>query len=350
MRKKFASFVFAMACVAIETRAYAEETKGCSAEVTRANVVPCALARSLSVRGEEKTLDALQGKRVASKLFLPSNPVLSLSGGRRVAVGGTQDAINWYATLAQEIEIAGQRGSRVRSVDASLVAQDKRVLLSKRESAVLAWTAYFEAIAAREQKLLTERLLATAERMRLVARAKADKGLSATLDADLADAASLRLLQLKLAADRSVAATNAQLAFLLDRDPSANIAIEGELVPLGNVSRTTPVEQRPEVQAHKAERDALLLKTESFRRSRVPNPTISLFVQNDGFNERVYGLGLALPIPLPSPVGRTYAGEIAEAKALAERADIDRSRTERELRMDLVDAEATHTAHRLAVE
>jgi cobalt-zinc-cadmium efflux system outer membrane protein len=82
----------------------------------------------------------------------------------------------------------------------------------------------------------------------------------------------------------------------------------------------------------------------------VPNPTVSVFVQNDGFNERVIGLGVAVPIPLPAPVGRTYAGEIAEADALSQRAEIERSRVERELRLEIADATATYTAHRLAVE
>lgn len=355
MWKRLASIVSVLAGVALASRASAQEAGDCSTRITRSNVVPCALTASLTVRGEQKTVDALQGRRTATGLFLPSNPVLSLSGGRRTVGGGIPDAINWYATLSQEIELAGQRASRVRAADAAIVAQEKRVLLSKRETAALAWSAFFEALGAREQQRLTERLLAMTDRMGVVARARAEKGVSATLDADLAEAATLRLLQLKLAADRSVAATGAHLTFLLGRDPSTGVVgVEGDLVPLSGLpdarAGVTSLAQRPEVQVADAERDAMLSRAEAFRRSRVPNPIVSVFVQNDGFNERVLGLGLAIPIPLPAPVGRTYAGEIAEADALAQRLEIERTRVERELRLEIADALATYTAHRLAVE
>lgn len=353
MWKKLGSLATIAACLAFSTTAMAEEAADCALRITRTNVVPCALNASLTVRGEQKTVDALQGRRTSSGLFLPSNPVLALSSARRNLIGGTPDATNWYATLSQEVEVAGQRASRLRAADAAIVAQEKRVLLTKRETAVLAWSAFFEALAAREQQRLTERLLVTTERMGVVARARAEKGLSATLEADLADAASLRLLQIKLAADRAVAATNAHLTFLLGRDPSsAVVGVEGELTPLTALSdaRLVSLGARPEVQVADAERNAMLSRAEAFRRSRIPNPTVSVFVQNDGFNERVLGLGVAVPIPLPAPVGRTYAGEIAEADALAQRAQIDRTRVERELRLEIAAATATYTAHRLAVE
>lgn len=352
MWKKFRNVVSIALCVALPSRAGAQETSDCGTTISRTNVVRCALSASLSIRGEQKTVDALQGRRTASGLFLPSNPVLTLSGGQR-SLTGVPTATNWYATVSQEIELAGQRASRVRAADALLAAQEKRVLLSKRDTAVLAWSAFFEALAAREQQRLTERLLATTERMGVVARARAEKGLSATLDADLADAATLRLLQIKLAADRSVAATSAHLTFLLGRDPSSSaVRVDGELVPITGLpdARPSSLAERPEVQVADAERRAMLSRAEAYRRSRVPNPTISATIQNDGFNERVLGLGIAFPIPLPAPVGRTYAGEIAEADALAQRAEIDRTRVERELRLEIADATATYTAHRLAAE
>lgn len=65
---------------------------------------------------------------------------------------------------------------------------------------------------------------------------------------------------------------------------------------------------------------------------------MSLFAQNDGFNERVFGGGISFPIPLPGNVGRTYLGEISEAEALARRAATDRARVEREIRLEVATA------------
>ncbi|HEU4534476.1 MAG TPA: hypothetical protein VFS00_10175, partial [Polyangiaceae bacterium] len=45
-----------------------------------------------------------------------------------------------------------------------------------------------------------------------------------------------------------------------------------------------------------------------------------------------------LPIPLPAPVGRTNAGEIAEASALGRRAGVEVERLRREVRLDVVKA------------
>ena len=51
------------------------------------------------------------------------------------------------------------------------------------------------------------------------------------------------------------------------------------------------------------------------RRARVPNPSLSFFVQRDGFAELVIGAGLALPLPLPGPVGPFSRGPVLEAGA-----------------------------------
>jgi hypothetical protein len=72
-------------------------------------------------------------------------------GARRSSIDGGQAVINWYATLSQEIEIAGQRGARERAADAEREAQEKAVARTDREVAAAAWRAYFEAIAGRDE-------------------------------------------------------------------------------------------------------------------------------------------------------------------------------------------------------
>jgi cobalt-zinc-cadmium efflux system outer membrane protein len=61
-----------------------------------------------------------------------------------------------------------------------------------------------------------------------------------------------------------------------------------------------------------------------------------LFAQRDGFAERVLGGGIAFPITLPSPLGRSFAGEIAENKALARRAEAEVERWRRQVRTEVV--------------
>ncbi len=327
----------------------------CRTRVTRGNLVRCALAANLSVRAEEKTTEVVEGRRLAATPFFPSNPALALTGARRGASTTEPTTLNWSATLSQELEVAGQRGARLKAVDAELNAQAKRVLLSKREAAFIAWVTFFEVVGAREQRQLMERLLLTSQRMATVSRARAEKGVGSPIEADIADAATTRVLQAKLSADRSLTSAQATLDLILGRGADAQPpTVDGDLVPLPipdaalTVART--FSDRPEAQVLEAERRANLARAEAFRRLRIPNPTLSIFAQNDGYNENVLGVGISFPIPLPTPVGRTYAGEIAESEALADRAEIERARVERELRAAVARTYAAYTSHRQLVE
>ena len=343
LQEILAAGLVATALTSISSTAVAEEGALCSSRVTRANVVQCALAASLTVSAERHELEATEARKVEVSSLLPSNPVLSLSAGRRTTP--SSDATNWYAALGQEIEIAGQRGARRDAAQAAVDAQSKRVLLSRRDTAALAWMSFFDAVAAREEQRLADRLTAATEAVSTVAHARADKGLIAPVDADLADATTLRVLQVKLSADRRAAQGQAALASMLGLDPTkASFAVEGELVPVAGVDdalasyASKAVAERPEVLVFDAERRAHELRADAFRRTRIPNPTLSIFAQNDGFNELVLGAGVAFPIPLPGNVGRTYIGEIATAEALARRAGTDRARVEREIRLEVTTA------------
>jgi cobalt-zinc-cadmium efflux system outer membrane protein len=338
----------AAALCAMAPSAFGQAAPACSSRVTRNNLIQCALSASLTVKAEQHDMRAAEGRKLAASSLLPSNPVVSVSAGRRMIPGGVQTT-NWYASLAQEIEVAGQRGARRDAADAEIDARSLRIVSSQREVAAFAWSAFFDALAARAEQRLAVRLVAAAEGVSAAARARADQGLIAPVDADVADAAGVRVLQARLGADRRLAQAEATLISLLGLDPAqAPIAIEGELVPLAGVETVTKTvmtsvalhahDKRPEVRALEAERKAFELRADAYRRTRIPNPTLSLFAQNDGFNERVFGLGLSIPIPVPGNVGRTYVGEVAEAEALALRAADDRERVRREIRLENVTA------------
>lgn len=325
----------------------AEEAMACSSIVTRTNVVTCAIRASLALRSEEQGKEVLGGRRIAVSPLLPSNPLLSVTAGHRSASSGLT-AFNWYATLSQEIEVAGQRGTRRDAVDAAIAAQDKRALVARRRAALDAWTAYFEASAAQEEKQLVDRLSSVVEAIAAVARARATDGLISPLDADVAEATSLRITRARFSAERRVLLGRAELASLLGLDPSTPVAVQSDLTPIPGVdalARGLPpstIVQRLEIEAADAERRAQELRADAFRRARIPNPSLSIFVQNDGFNERVLGAGIAFPIPLPGPVGRTYAGEIAEAEASGRRARTETERLQREIRLELASALASY--------
>ncbi|HEY0464384.1 MAG TPA: TolC family protein [Polyangiaceae bacterium] len=318
------------------------EATHCSSAIGRDNLVPCALRASLAADAQAHAVEASRAQETAVSPWLPSNPVLSATIARRSIPGGARTT-NWYASLGQELEVAGQRGARKRAAQAETSAEVARVRLTQREVAVEAWSRYFEALAAREEVALTTRLAAAAQELSNVVSAKADKGLLAPVDADVTEAILARDLRAKFAAERHEHVASSALASLLGSDPNAGAApITGELSPL-NVDRlaslaaSAPTE-RPEMAAAEAERQSMQLRAEAYRRSRVPNPTLSVFVEDDGFNERVFGAGISIPIPLPGNVGRTYLGEIAESEALAKKASSERELVRRGVRLEVVSA------------
>jgi cobalt-zinc-cadmium efflux system outer membrane protein len=346
--------VLTAALTTLSSAALADDGPTCSQRITRGNLVRCVLAASLTLSAELREMDAVQARKLAVSPWLPSNPVLSLSGSSRAVP--ERSAFNWDATLSQEIEVAGQRGVRRDAAQAAIDAQTSRVTLARRDAAALAWTAFFEVLSAREEQTLTQYLQRTTQAVSNVARARADSGLTAPVDADVADAAALRSLQANLAAERRAAIARALLGSALGFDAGAALLIEGELSPVDHVVEAATArlphapEQRLEVLALDAERHALELRAAAFRRTRIPNPTLSLFAQNDGFHEHVFGAGLSLPIPLPGNVGRTYLGEIAEAEALAQKAAIDRERLARAIRLETLTALETYNSRAAEVQ
>jgi cobalt-zinc-cadmium efflux system outer membrane protein len=207
-----------------------------------------------------------------------------------------------------------------------------------RETASEAFRFYFEVLAAREQRQVLERLLATTTRVFEAARAAADRGAAAGIDAEVADSARIAVLQRAAAAARAEQLATVTLASLVGLLPPQQPRIAGALEPLASAERVglgTSLPDSPEALAFVAEKRAFSARASSLRRSRVPNPKLSVFVQREGFNEDVLGVGLSLPLPLPEPVGRTFAGQIAENEAFSERAGFLAENSRRTRRTEL---------------
>lgn len=314
----------------------------CAVQITRSNVVRCVLSASLAVRREREGRAVLDARMRAASPLLPSNPIVAFSAGQPTANAlgaGTQESVAWDLSVSQELEIGGQRGTRRAAVDAELAAQGHRTMQTEREVATAALFAYFDVLAAAEDAQLSARLLAVTDGVAKVALAKAGAGLIAPIDGDVAEAETARMMQAKLASERGVAAARLRLASLLGLEsPEAGWQVAGDLTPLPPVASlagppgSRAVDARPEVQVAQQEQRASSLRADVYRRARIPNPTISVFTQN---YERAIGVGISFPIPLPDPVGRTNAGEIDEAEALAQQAGTQADELRRQARLEL---------------
>jgi outer membrane protein, heavy metal efflux system len=316
--------------------------------VTRDNVVRCALAASLSAEVERREVDAAAAREDAARPLLPSNPVVSGWAARR-STSDQGTFVNWSATLAQEIEIGGQRGERRRAAAFGRTARTETLRATERDAAADAWHAYFDALGAADELRLAERLEATGRRVADAAEGAAARGLIAGVDADVAGAALVRIQAARTAAEQRLRAARAALASLLGRDPRQALDVEGPLEPLAVAAQLRKGDgvqpgERPEVRALVASAESIRARAELLRRTRVPSPTVSAFVEQDGFHEHVLGVGLSVPIPLPHPLGRTYAGDIAEAEAEARATTTRARRLRRDAERDVAIAVAAYDA------
>ncbi len=313
--------------------------------VTRSNLIPCALAQNIENRSEREGLAAAQGRRNAAATILPSNPAVSLSAGQPIGYALSSGALTWSVSVAQELEIGGQRGRRIELANAEQSAQARRVAATQREVARAALIAYFDALAARDRSVLAQRLGLVARALGAFASSRADVGLLSPVESAVAQAEAVRLAQLELDAQLQLEEALTTLTSILGQDPTqGSVALDGQLEPLQITELSSDrlvggaIAERADVQVAMAEKQAASQRAALLRASRVPNPTLSVFYRKDWFDERTAGIGLAFPLPLPSPIGRTFAGEISEADALARRAKLETQKLQRNVRLEVLNA------------
>jgi len=313
--------------------------------VTRSNVVPCALAQNLEARSEREGLSAVDGRRRAARTWLPSNPALSLNAGAPVGYGLRTNSLTWGVSLAQELEIGGQRGRRMDLAGAEHSAQSRRIVATAREMARGALIAYFDALAARERATLAIRLGELAQALSVYARSRLEVGLVSPVETSVAQAEAVRLSQLALEGELRFKGALIALTSALGQDPSlSTVEIDGALEPLPLADLSTErllsqaMAERADAQVALAESEVAARRASLLRAARVPNPTFSVYYRKDWFEERVAGIGLSVPLPVPSPVGRSFAGEIGEADALARRAGLETQKLRRDVRLELLSA------------
>lgn len=312
----------------------------CEGVLTRSAVVACVLAGHPGVRAAEQEREAARGRRLAARTVLPSNPQVEVTAARRVGLWNGERDINVYGRLSQEIEIAGQRRKRMAVADAELAQSERRIAVARRDLAAAALAAHVELVAAQELRAMFGRIARASEVLVDLAGVSERAGLGSPLSADVAVASAVRVRRQQVQAEGRVAAARARLAGLLGRESSAELAVQGDLTPLALPEELAALVEgalgrRAEIELAQAEREAFLRQVEVYRRVRAPNPSVVLYAQRDGFAERVLGGGIAFPIVLPSPLGRTFAGEIAENKALARRAEADVERWRRQVRTEV---------------
>lgn len=335
-------------------------TAACRGPLTRTEVVRCALSQDLDLRQARQELEVLAGQRQTAGVLLPANPTVAVSLFARRFPTGSPPTLNWQVSLAQELEIAGQRGARLKVVDAAVQAQRRRVTVVEQVVAARALELFYRVVAARATRTLTDEVGQVAALLDRFAAARVQESLIAPVDADLLRVEAVRVARLGIEAARREEASLNALAVLLGQPPESRPRIEGALEadlphpvdpPESRLASlvTDALRLRGEVATAELERRVWTRQGELLRRARVSNLTVSAFVGRDGFDEQIYGGGLSLPIPLPAPLGRTHAGQLAETAARAAQAATTSEAVRRQVRLEVVEAFQEERARAVAL-
>jgi len=310
-----------------------DETRCRSGPLDREAVIVCARTDNPRVAADEAAREAVGQRRKTARLVLPSSPELDLSAATRHAAGIPR-AWNAYATLRQELEVGGQRRRRIDVVEAEHEIASARVRTSRRDVTADALLAYYDVLAARERRVVIEQAQRVSAALVTLAQARTEAGAEAGLIADLAEIAAVELDRRVVEQTREEAVASAMLARTLALEPAALPPVVGELSPLDVPDGSNDGAERSELAEASAGVRLRGRETELIRRQRVPNPSVSLIVQRDGFAETVLGAGISLPLPVPL-LGRNAKGRVAEARAREREAALERDAVARGVQLEV---------------
>lgn len=300
----------------------------------RAAVIACAVRDNPRLDADEAALSAASARRATARVALPSHPQLEVSGATRKAAGIPR-GWNLYGTLRQELEVGGQRRKRIDVAASEHEVASARARTTERDVTAEALLAYYDVLAARERRLLIEQARRVSAALSGLAQARTKAGAEAGLSADLAEIAAVALERSALEHLRDEAVAEATLSRSLGLAPRELPEVSGTLVPLELPERAAAPSARTELAEAKATERLRVRQTALVRRELVPNPSVSLFVQRDGFAELVVGAGILLPLPLPGPVGPLTRSRVTEARARAREAASDRAAVVRGIELEV---------------
>lgn len=321
-----------------------------SITVTLADARQTALARNPNLLAVRQDI-AIANGAVQQAKTLRFNPDLSLVAPG-VGLNGSRNATE--LTLMQEVEVAGQRGTRISAARLgadrarSDVANSTRLMLSDVS------IAFYRAAASQRRLQVTAELFTLTEQLVAAVRTQLREGEISVLESNLAEIEFGRARARRYAAQREASTATLELGRLMGLAPSSTMRVVADSVipagllsalrdslPIANVSpfidslTALAVRQRPDLAASNAairETEALVSLT---RREALPNLRIGLLAErNPPETFARYGPAIGLSLP----VFNRSQGVVAQRRAQAQQALHSRDAVQLQVRTDIESA------------
>ena len=302
-----------------------------------------ALAAAPLVIRSDRERDVVATERIGARALLPANPVATATVGHRSDDSGSRPpaiGMEWGVRLEQMIEVAGQRGARMREADRALAVAGEAGRLARLDTRAEARAAYVSLQVARAQVEAAARRLALGDQLLSAAQARVRAGAASDIELHLAEVERGRFEHERIEAE--LALGEAERALRLVTGVDGNVSIEpstpltapppltGDLRALVDRAVAARAERRV-VHAAEAHVDAGVSRLE---RERAPNPTLYVDVASQQPGQLYVGGGVALPLPL----WRRNQGELARAHAERRRLEAEDQLLVREIELQVAAA------------
>ena len=312
-------------------------SSGALAETTAKLDAPLHLSLEEALRRGEQYVPALvraqneaiqtDSKRVGAALLLPQNPYASFLGGYRQEFTSTPTAtgFQYQFHLEQQVEIAGQRSTRIRSVEAQRAVAAANTAYARTLTRALLQVAFIQGVLA-EQRVTVERNREEIGKQLLEsAKIRFSLGAAGDIEVNLAQIEGGRVAAERAQAEVAREERLAELRILCGLpalqplrllNPSIEpprLRTEHQAVEsLGVLAE----QQRTDLLAITRQREALRTERVRLIREAVPSPILSFDLQRDLPGQEFYGGTLGLPLPLwnrnQGPLAQVSAGEVVQ--------------------------------------
>ena len=311
--------------------------------MSESDAVARALVAAPLVVRSDRMRDVVAAERVGAGVLLPANPVASATVGHRRDESGSRPpatGTEWSLRVEQMVEVAGQRGTRVREADRAVAVAAEEQRLARLDTRVAARSAYVSLQVVRAQADAAARRLELGDQLLQAARARVRAGAASDIELHLAEVERGRFEHEH--AEAELAVGDAERALQLVTGIDGDVRIE----PTSPLSPPPPVQGElhalvERAVANRAERQVVRsavahvdATTTRLSRERVPNPTLFVDVGEQVPGQLYVGGGVALPLPL----WRRNQGELARARAERRRLEDEDRLLVREIELEVATA------------
>lgn len=299
--------------------------KGCVGNQKLISIIYCVLNHSPEYKIAQSNLEASLGRRKIAAYAFPSNPNLSTSNAIRRGTSNESaifnnsipQAINGEIMLSQEIYIGGQREVKLELAQADIKTKIKNVQAIERSTIAQTVHSVLLYQASWEEFKLTQELNLLSKEIAKIADLRFKNGIGSEMDFEIALSESIKMNSLEEQARRNWQDAKTDLVVMMGvpYQEELNVYEEKKILKIPKEELQEYIDlaekRRPDLEVLELEINYTKSKIRLLQRERIPNLTISGYVQNDGFNERVIGGKVSIPLQ----IWRDNSGEIQEAKA-----------------------------------